>query len=76
MINANRFKEEIKSLLDTLYESQKDNMEAVAQTMKECIANGGVVHVFGSGHSVGLGIDIKCCIWFIGIHINPLITVI
>lgn len=59
MINANRFKEEIKSLLDTLYESQKDNMEAVAQTMKECIANGGVVHVFGSGHSVGLGIDIK-----------------
>ncbi len=42
-----------------MYESQKDNLEAVAQAMKECIEAGGVVHVFGSGHSVGLGIDIK-----------------
>ena len=59
MINANRFREEIAALLDYLYDSQKDNIEAVAQAMKECIEAGGVVHVFGSGHSVGLGIDIK-----------------
>ena len=59
MINALRFKEEIDKLLDTLYESQKDNMELMAKAMKDCIASGGVVHVFGSGHSVGLGIDIK-----------------
>jgi len=59
MISALRFKEEISSLLDVLYESQKDNIEATAQAMKECIEAGGVIHVFGSGHSVGLGIDIK-----------------
>ena len=59
MINANRFAEEIKSLLDELYDSQKDNIEATAQALKECIEKGGVCHVFGSGHSVGLGIDIK-----------------
>ena len=59
MIDALRFKDEICTLLDHLYESQKDNLEAVAQAMKECIEAGGVIHVFGSGHSVGLGIDIK-----------------
>ena len=59
MINANRFREEINSLLDQLYDSQKDNLEATAQTLKTCIEAGGVCHVFGSGHSVGLGIDIK-----------------
>ncbi len=59
MIDALRFKEELFDLLDHLYESQKDNIEAAAQAFKECIEKGGVVHVFGSGHSVGLGIDIK-----------------
>ena len=59
MIDALRFKDEICTLLDHLYDSQKNNLEAVAQAMKECIKAGGVVHVFGSGHSVGLGIDIK-----------------
>lgn len=59
MIDALRFKDEISRLLDQLYDSQKDNLEAVARLMKECIEKDGVVHVFGSGHSVGLGIDIK-----------------
>ena len=59
MINSLRFKEEIEVLLDHLYDSQVDNMEALAVAMKDCIKAGGVVHVFGSGHSVGLGIDIK-----------------
>lgn len=59
MIDAKRFKDEINSLLDYLYDSQKDNLEATAQALKTCIEQGGVCHVFGSGHSVGLGIDIK-----------------
>ena len=59
MIDAGKFREEITRLLDVLYESQKENLEATAVAMKECIEAGGVVHVFGSGHSVGLGIDIK-----------------
>lgn len=59
MVDAKRFVDEINTLLDTLYDSQKDNIEATAIAFKECIEKGGVVHVFGSGHSVGLGIDIK-----------------
>ena len=59
MVDAKRFLDEINSLLDDLYDSQKDNIEATAQAFKKCIENDGVVHVFGSGHSVGLGIDIK-----------------
>ena len=59
MIDAKRFKDEIVSLLDVLYDSQEKNIEATAQALKDCIEQGGVCHVFGSGHSVGLGIDIK-----------------
>lgn len=59
MIDAKKFETEILSLLDILYDSQKDNIEATAKAFKECIEHDGVCHVFGSGHSVGLGIDIK-----------------
>ncbi|MBQ5554787.1 MAG: sugar isomerase domain-containing protein [Erysipelotrichaceae bacterium] len=59
MIDAKRFKDELSVLLDQLYESQNENIEAAAKCIAECIVKGGVVHVFGSGHSVGLGIDIK-----------------
>ncbi len=59
MIDALRFKEELFVLLDQLYDSQKENIEAAAQAFKECIEKDFVVHVFGSGHSVVLGIDIK-----------------
>ncbi len=59
MIDAKIFETSVIELLDTLYESQKDNMENMAEVMAECIMQGGVVHVFGSGHSVGMGIDIK-----------------
>ena len=59
MVEAKTFKDEIIKLLDTLYDSQKENLELTAQAMADCMAAGGVVHVFGSGHSVGLGIDIK-----------------
>ena len=59
MIDAKRFKDEIIDLLNTLYDSQSDNIEASAKLIADCIEKDGVVHVFGSGHSVGLGIDIK-----------------
>ena len=59
MVDAKRFLDEVTSLLDTLYETQRDALEETAQAMKECIEQGGVIHIFGSGHSVGLGIDIK-----------------
>ena len=59
MITAKTFETEILTLLDELYDSQCDKIEEAAQAFKECIEQGGVLHVFGSGHSVGLGIDIK-----------------
>ncbi len=59
MIDAKRFKDELLVLLDELYETQKEKIEECAVAMKDCIGEDGVVHVFGSGHSVGLGIDIK-----------------
>lgn len=58
-INATTFKNEITGLLEHLYESQNDAMEQTAKLMADCIEHDGVVHVFGSGHSVGLAIDIS-----------------
>lgn len=59
IINSETFQEQILQLLDHLYASQKENLEKMAQAFASCIANQGVIHVFGSGHSVGLGLDIK-----------------
>ncbi len=59
MINANTYKDEVLRLLDNLYETQKDAIEQTAQAMAKCIENGGVIQVFGSGHSVGLAYDVS-----------------
>lgn len=58
-VNAGVFKEAVFGLLDTLYEKESGNIDAAAKLISDCIMADGVVHVFGSGHSVGLGIDIK-----------------
>lgn len=58
MINAEVFREEVNKLINNLYESQKGNIEAMAEVIAETIKNDGVVHVYGSGHSVGMGIDV------------------
>lgn len=59
MINACKFKDTVLELIDTLIESQAENIEATAQAMATCIKAGGVIHVFGSGHSTGLALDIS-----------------
>lgn len=59
MVSAKVFKDEILSLLDRLYESQHEALEQTAELMAQCIENDGVIHVFGSGHSVGMGLDIS-----------------
>lgn len=58
MINSLVYKNELEKLLDYLYNSQKDNIEATSQAMANCIENEGVIHVFGSGHSVGCAMDV------------------
>lgn len=59
MIQASVFKDNVIELLDNLYNTQNQAIEETAKIVADCIANNGVVHVFGSGHSVGLGIDIR-----------------
>lgn len=53
------FKEKVENILNLLYEKEKDNIENMAQCVAQCIKNDGVVHVFGTGHSVGFGLDLK-----------------
>ena len=47
IINSETFQEQILQLLDHLYASQKENLEKMAQAFASCIANQGVIHVFG-----------------------------
>jgi uncharacterized phosphosugar-binding protein len=43
---------EIMSLLQKLAESQNDVLDAVAHRCAETLENNGLIHLFGSGHSV------------------------
>ena len=45
-----RYFDQLSELMEVLRD-QGPNIEAAAKMMAECIADGGVVHVFGSGHS-------------------------
>ena len=58
MVNAKVFKDEVKKLIEKIYETQSGNIDETARIMTEAIEKGGVIHIYGSGHSVGLGIDI------------------
>ena len=46
------FRTEVTRVLDRLWETQRDAIHRAAQMMAESVANGGLVHLFGSGHSV------------------------
>lgn len=58
-INMDVFYNKLVELIDGLYEKESKNIEAAAKICAESIENGGVVHVFGSGHSVGFGLEIQ-----------------
>lgn len=57
MITMDLFYERLLPLLDVVYDTQKENIEKAADICAEAIANDGVIHVFGSGHSVGFGME-------------------
>ena len=59
MVTGEAFTDEILHLLDVLHDSQHDALQAFASAMASCIRQDGVIHVFGSGHSVGMGLDIR-----------------
>ena len=51
-MSAVQFRDRITEALDRIWETQTTNIEKVSAIMADCIARGGLVHLFGSGHSV------------------------
>lgn len=57
-INMDLFYEEMLKVVDVLEGKEMDNIRKAFEVCAETIAQGGVVHVFGSGHSVGFGMEL------------------
>ena len=51
-MSASRYRERITEVLDRIWTTQTATIEKVAAVMADCIGAGGLVHMFGSGHSV------------------------
>ena len=56
-INMDLFRSELKDLLNVVYEKEHENIEAAAKLCSHAIENNGVIQVFGSGHSIGFGME-------------------
>ena len=57
-ITMDLFYEEMLKVVDVLEGKEMDNIRNASEVCAETIAQGGVVHVFGSGHSVGFGMEL------------------
>lgn len=53
------FFEKAMELVGTLEESQMENIIKASEICAESMMNDGSVHIFGSGHSVGFGMELK-----------------
>ena len=51
-MSASTYQKRIAGVLGKISETQMGNIEKAAAVMADTIANGGLVHMFGSGHSV------------------------
>ncbi len=51
-MSIDRFRERITAVLDRIWNTQTDAIRRAADMMAESVAHGGLVHLFGSGHSV------------------------
>jgi uncharacterized phosphosugar-binding protein len=51
-VSVSQYRERITEVLNRIWETQTANIEKVSAVMAEGIARGGLVHLFGSGHSV------------------------
>ena len=51
-MSALKYRDRIAEVLDRIWTTQAENIEKVSVVMAETIARGGLVHLFGSGHSV------------------------
>jgi uncharacterized phosphosugar-binding protein len=51
-MSAEQYQKEIARVTDRIWSTQLDNIRKAAAMMGESVARGGLVHLFGSGHSV------------------------
>lgn len=51
-MSAHQYRDRISEVLSKIWSTQTENIERAAARMADCIAAGGLVHLFGSGHSV------------------------
>lgn len=51
-MSVDRFRERITAVLDRIWELQMGTIRKAAEVMADSVAKGGLVHLFGSGHSV------------------------
>lgn len=51
-MSVDQFRIEITAVLDRIWTTQMDPIRRAAHMMAESVANGGLIHLFGSGHSV------------------------
>lgn len=58
-IDMNYFYEELSKILLKLEKEQGENIVKAAKVCADTMMNNGVVHVFGSGHSLGVGLELK-----------------
>ncbi|MGN1343891.1 MAG: sugar isomerase domain-containing protein [Traorella sp.] len=58
-INMDLFRSELKDLLNVLSEKESENIQKAAKLCADSIEKGGVIQVFGSGHSIGFGMEMR-----------------
>ena len=58
-INMHNFHDELSRIIDKLYDTQAENIEKAGKICAEAIEKGGVIQVFGSGHSYGFGLEMR-----------------
>jgi uncharacterized phosphosugar-binding protein len=51
-MSVDQFRTEITAVLNRIWNTQMDAIRRAAEMMAESVAHGGLVHLFGSGHSV------------------------
>ena len=58
-VNKEHYVQELLSLLPKVYEQEIGHIQEAARICSNCINNDGVIQVFGTGHSVGFGMELR-----------------
>ncbi len=59
VISLERFYDEVIDVIDVCCDKELENIQKAAKICSDSIKNGGVVHLFGSGHSIGFGLEMQ-----------------